>query len=501
MKAIIFARVSTKEQMEEGHSIPAQQERMRQYCKAKGLEIKKECLIEESSTKEERAKFEEVIAYIKDGKQKVALIIETIDRLQRSFKESTILDELRKEDLLEIHFLRENLVISKHSNSAEIIRWDMGVMFAKSYVLQLSDNIKRSQQQKIRNGEYPGKAPRGYKCVVDEMERKDNVHDEFFAKIVLKVYEWYASGAYSMSLITQKLKSDFGVVWSKGYLDKVLKHPFYYGMMIWDGKEYPHRYKPIITKALFDQVQQIKKGFCKQPSHYAGLPYPYRGLIRCADCGLAVTPEKHKGHVYYHCTQYNGKHGAAWIREKDITDQLNDLFSRFVVPQDVIDQIVTSLKNVHQGKVEFRKEHSEKLTKEKELYSKRLEKLYFDRLDGRITESEYDNYHQQFRDKLNDIEARLALLKDAEDNYYITATYLLKLATHAHEIFVSSKAEQKRTLIKIALQNLTLKGKKLVPEAYEPFDLILKCHDRQRWCIREDSNLWPQPPQGCALSS
>ena len=35
--------------------------------------------------------------------------------------------------------------------------------------------------------------------------------------------------------------------------------------------------------------------------------------------GSAITPEKHKGHVYYHCTQYNGKHGAKWLREEEIT--------------------------------------------------------------------------------------------------------------------------------------------------------------------------------------
>ena len=37
---------------------------------------------------------------------------------------------------------------------------------------------------------------------------------------------------------------------------------------------------------------------------------------------LSITPEKHKGHVYYHCTQYNGKHGAKWLREEEITRQI-----------------------------------------------------------------------------------------------------------------------------------------------------------------------------------
>ncbi len=58
-----------------------------------------------------------------------------------------VLDNLRKDGKVEIHFLREGLILNLRSNSSDILRWDVGVMFARSYVLQLSDNIKRSKEQ------------------------------------------------------------------------------------------------------------------------------------------------------------------------------------------------------------------------------------------------------------------------------------------------------------------------------------------------------------------
>ena len=70
--------------------------------------------------------------------------------------------------------------------------------------------------------------------------------------------------AYSMELLRKKLKNEYGIKWSKGYLDKVLKNPF----LLWnhgmERQKYPHRYPPIITKTLFDQVQQVKTGFNKK---------------------------------------------------------------------------------------------------------------------------------------------------------------------------------------------------------------------------------------------
>ncbi len=49
MKAIILARVSTKEQEELGHSLPAQLARLREYARKKGFEVVKEFAFSESA--------------------------------------------------------------------------------------------------------------------------------------------------------------------------------------------------------------------------------------------------------------------------------------------------------------------------------------------------------------------------------------------------------------------------------------------------------------------
>lgn len=111
MKAILLARVSSKEQ-EEGQSIPAQERRLREYAERKGLVVDEVFKITESSTKDTRKEFEKILERIRKSRETIALVADTIDRVQRSFKESVVLDNLRKDGKVEIHFMREGLILN-----------------------------------------------------------------------------------------------------------------------------------------------------------------------------------------------------------------------------------------------------------------------------------------------------------------------------------------------------------------------------------------------------
>src|SRR3989344_3666541 len=161
MKTVVLARVSTHDQ-EEGHSIAAQKERLLMACRSRGYDNPKVFEIIESSTRGERKDFNLMIDYIKAQKERVILVADAVDRIQRSFKESVMLDELIRAGKIELHLNREGMIINQNATSTDIMRWDFRVMTAKSYVLQLSDNVKSSLNHKIKNGEWIGKAPLGY---------------------------------------------------------------------------------------------------------------------------------------------------------------------------------------------------------------------------------------------------------------------------------------------------------------------------------------------------
>jgi site-specific DNA recombinase len=484
MKAIIIARVSTEEQKEMGLSLPAQIVRLEKYCQSKGFAIIKSCSFDESAYKSQRDEFDTILDFVLEQKNKIAVCFDKVDRLTRDTFDRRIgmLYDKALRDELELHFVSDGQILNSKISATQKFQFGITLNLSKYFSDAISDNVNRANEQKWRKGEWTSKAPYGYKNIVKPDSKKEIVVDEQEAYIVKKAFEWYATGIYSLELLRAKLKSEFGVKWIRSFVDKLLKRHFYYGVMEVKGKMFPHCYPPLISKTLFDQVQQVKSGFNKNNKYkYAGLPFMYRGLLRCGDCGLAITPERHKGYVYYHCTQYNGKHGAKWLREEEITEQIGKVFQQIQLPPEIFQEITNTLNKVHRDKIEFHNKHFDKLTAEQKSITKMMDNLYLDKLKGEIDDKKYNRFYTSLRSQMDEITARLGRLQEAEDNYYVTAKYILELSNRAYDLFKSSEVEQKRQLIKLVLSNLRIEGENVLYDAQKPFDVLIKNADCVEW--------------------
>ncbi len=488
MKAIIIARVSTEEQKEAGNSLPAQIARLKSYCGKKGYKIVKQFSFDESAYKDKRADFDKILDYIIEQEEVVAVCFDKVDRLSRNVFDTRVatLYEKALKDEVELHFPSDGQVINSKISAVEKFQFGISLGLAKYFSDAISDNVKRAQEQLLRSGVWPSKATYGYRNIDKEDESKWIVVEPFEAKVVEKMYEWYSTGAYSMNLIKDEVKKVFSVSFFKSKVDHILNNPFYCGTMIYNEQEYAHNYDRVITRGLFDKVQGVKAGHHKKSFKYAGLPFLYRGLIKCAECGCLITPErktKTSGQVYhyYHCTQYNGKHGAEWLREEELTRQFAEVFSSLQLPEEVLEDIINALKNTHDDKSEFRKTILNQYQSDHQKYQNRIELMYEDKLDGSITESLYEKKRNEYRAKQKDINKKITKLQFADEEYYLTSEYILKLASRASELFESSEPMEKRLLLKMTLQNLELKGKKAQFDWIKPFDKIAFYASRSAW--------------------
>src|SRR6266516_3668835 len=112
-QAVMYARVSSKEQEKEGFSIPAQLKLLKEYAAANGFTVVQEYVDVETAKQTGRAAFGEMVAYLKAHPSVHVMLVEKTDRLYRNLKDWVTVDELD----VEIHFPKEGVVLSRVSRS------------------------------------------------------------------------------------------------------------------------------------------------------------------------------------------------------------------------------------------------------------------------------------------------------------------------------------------------------------------------------------------------
>jgi DNA invertase Pin-like site-specific DNA recombinase len=388
MKAIILARVSTEEQKDAGNSLPAQTERIRSYCARKSLEVSTERTFsfDESAYKTKRDEFDKILDYLDSHKEKMAVCFDKVDRLSRNVfdKRVSLLYEKAVAGDIELHFVSDGQVINTEMSAVQKFQFGMSLGLAKYYSDAISDNVKRAYEQKRRAGEWIGKAPIGYTNVTLESGAKDIIFDDERAHHIRRIFELYATGNYSIKKVRDEVTKD-GLMASGGrvlaisMVEHILKNPFYYGFARSKHETYPHKYRPLITKELWDQCQQILSGWGKKPFQYAAKPYIFRGLLRCAKCGCAMSPEVAKGkYVYYACTNAKGTCKRVYVPENELLKPIRKILKTLEhMPQERIDQIVEGLRKSHDSKEAYHGNALAGLRKEYDQLQQRIKKMYF----------------------------------------------------------------------------------------------------------------------------
>ena len=502
-KAVILVRVSSREQ-KEGYSIDAQLTRLRKYCEQKGLEVIKEFVIVESSTRGEREKFYEMINFIKKQKETINLVCDKVDRLQRSFKEMPIIDELRRSGKLILHFFVEGQILDANSNSSQIMAYQMYIMMAESYTNSISDNVKRSFERMRQEGKITGTAPIGYLNKNDGRGKTDIILDPDRAFLVKRIFEEYATSLYSMQEIRKKTiewnlknKTKSDTYLSVSQIEKILKNPFYYGVARYKGKEYKHIYPRLIDKELFEKCDDVRNGRHRNRSNTTKTEFIFKGMIKCKNCGCTVTPELKKGKYVY--LRPNSKEGCTCkqINETVALEEVEKVLNSMVFPKNTLEQLKSTLKNAIEAKSDYSQNYMDKLANDIKSLEKKSDRILNLYIDESITKDEYNKKKEELFVLKDNIQAQITKLNEANDDFEITVEYLLDIASRSYSLFKSSGIDVKRKILKLVFPNFYLDGQNLSYDIRKPFDLFIKGSTYPINLGRKDSNLrMPEPKPG-----
>ncbi|MDE8653883.1 recombinase family protein [Novosphingobium sp. H3SJ31-1] len=328
---MLYARVSTRDQEKEGYSIPAQVKLLEDYAALNGLIIASSHVDVETARKAGRTAFGEMLRYLRRHPEVRILLVEKTDRLYRNIKDWAIIDDLG----IEVHFVKENFILSDDCRSSEKFMHGIKVLMAKSYIDNLSEEATKGMAEKARQGLWPSIAPFGYANVIDPSGRKVVVVDPEIGPLVTLLYDWFASGRYTLTSITRKARLA-GIKGRRSRnpiasatIYRILRNRFYAGVIEWGEAIHEGVHEPLISKALWDAVQDILDGRSSTNIRANPREFAFSGLIKCGHCGCAAVAEiKKERYIYYHCTGYRGKCPERYVREEVLEERFTAVLDR-----------------------------------------------------------------------------------------------------------------------------------------------------------------------------
>jgi len=468
---VIYARVSSKEQEKEGYSIPSQLKLLRKYASESGFQIAGEFVDVETAKATGRTGFNQMLSYLRKNTTCKFILVEKTDRLYRNIKDWVTLDDID----VEIHFVKENFVLSQDSKSSEKFLHGIKVLMAKNYIDNLSEEVKKGQIEKAEQGEWPSRAPVGYR---NNKETHTIEPDPSKGTFIKRLFEWYATGEYSLEKLASMagesgLFSRNSMSINKAGIHRILKNPIYYGEFIWKEKRHLGKHDPLITKKLFDQVQEVfaKANHPKETKRQIA----FAGLVKCGRCGCAMTPEVKKGkYIYYHCTQFKGKCDNTYVREERLSQLLADVVKQVRIGREAADDIRRALLESQRDRQEYHDKAVTSLRKRYDHTQKLLDRAYEDKLSGKISEDLWRRKSVEWEGTLIDIQHQLRAHDSANVNYYETGSAIIELANEAYALYLRQNRQEQRKLLNTLLSNCTFYRGTLCPTYRKPFDILAK---------------------------
>lgn len=451
----IYTRVSSAEQASSGLSLDMQKEECEKWAKEHNYDI-----IYFEDAGKSGAKFNPnlkcMLEYARKNKLK-SVVVWKLDRLSRSQEIffGNILPALRK----------SNCTISSLVERFDDV-FEIAPILLSIYIGQAEqelDNIKKRTKTVISNrvekGYKLGKAPVGYLNARDEHKHGIIIPDPNKEHYIKRIYEMYATGAFSMERLGQEV-AKYGFVDGKGKpypkkrIEDILKNAVYAGKVTYGDKVYDGVHKPIVSEELFYRVQLMFNGASNKKPR--GETYIYSNYIKCDKCGYTmVGTTKHGGHnsgtyIYYHCSNYKKVHKKEVnIRECLIDEAMQEVLDSFNISdielKNVKHQIYSAISDLqsyeHKSLEELKKQYSKIV----DTISNGIKK----KLSGELTidNDTFNEIHRKWQAEKDSISQQIQNLSENSKDRMTRMNILADFANRIPELYLKATLDEKRLIL------------------------------------------------------
>jgi DNA invertase Pin-like site-specific DNA recombinase len=519
----IYCRKSSEAEDRQVLSIESQTRELEQIAAKLGLPIV-EILTESKSAKDPgRSVFNAMMQRLYRG-EAVGIICWKLDRLARNPVDGGSIIWAIKQHGIKVMTPAQSY--AREDDNIILMYIEFGM--AQKYVDDLSKNVKRGLKTKIENGWFPGKAPLGYLNHTDKVTGENTLtKDPERFPLVREMWDLMLTGQYTppqvleiasqkWGLRTRVARRQGGRKLARSAIYKIFTKPFYYGSFEYpngSGQWFSGKHEPMITETEYDRVQMLlgRRGSPRPKSRHQ---FAYTGLIRCGECGRAVTAEeKHqvicsgcrfkfahlwrnkcprcktpveemlqpvfRTYTYYHCSKSREqKCCQKSVSKAELERQVHDALARITISRQFKDWGIKFLHELYE--LESRSKQ-EILQSQQQAYNACLGQLEGlvslktspDNRDGSLlSDAEYAARRNRLLKEKLDLETSMQDVELRMKQSLDMSKQVLEFACTVQERFAQGDPGTKKSILTTVSSNLMLKDKKLLIEARKPFVIL-----------------------------
>lgn len=502
MRYFAYCRKSSDREDKQVLSIEAQKRKVLEYAEKNNLKIVRTFVETKSAYKKGRPLFDEMMTRLEAGEAE-GIVTYHMTRLARNSSDGGNIIYMVKDGVIKEIRTPENTFTNKSDD-----KFMMQIHFAMSQKSSddTSQFVIRDIESKLLKGEYPGFAPLGYMNVDEngkiagrqyqpEKQRllealgrplKRVEIDPVEGPRVRRLFEEAARGVYSIRRLCEigarlGICSRRGRKPAKSTIFKTLTNPFYYGVIRLRGKVYSEniQHEPLISRSLFNRVQTMidRRGTGGQRSHV----FAYTNLIRCGECGCAITAEIQRSHVYYHCT-----HSAKvcsqkrFVREEDLEEQLKAVLTGLMIPSDFLTFAFDRTREAHGREAKTRDHTRKSLERSYDECKRRLDSLLKMKLSPQnvtgelLSDDEYLAQKRAIKDDMESLNEQINAQKEQGTTWVDDCERFITSTQEYCRRLENGTFEEKRELFMLLCSNITLKDGVVAYDYAEPFATMAK---------------------------
>lgn len=497
-QATLLCRISSEKQAE-GFSLDFQEKSGIRYAEGKKFQITRTWRLTESASNEDRKLWMKYIEEVKRGPEQ-HILIPKVDRCLRNYGDLALIIKLPKEYGKVLHFFEDGIIFHKDSPASDYLRLGMQGTMAVWYSVDLSQKVKRGMNEKAEQGEWPERAPYGYKN--NKLTKLLDLDPER-AHWVRRIKELSAVGLYSLDKIRCLLVEE-GYPRShyihRNLVERIIRNPIYAGRYEWpkgSGTLIRGKHEPIVS---WDEHEAAVRGLERlNRPRYRKWDFPFSGILRCGLCEgkRAITFEIKKGRfVYGHCAGVqDGRRycpDSEYVRQEAIEEQLVGGLTAAKITPEIGEMILSELAKDSADATMAKETQRALIRQEIGRIKSRIEQAYRDKLDGKIEEEFWVKHNRQWNsDQARQEQALTRLDQSGADTYLPSVRQLLELSKRIDTLYFSATTQEKRELLDSVYSNLSLVGKRVDYTYKKPFDLLAEGLRSSNWlAVVADYRTW-----------